>query len=107
LWLLGETLFEGYVRVWAKAADRVAAMVAARRKEPDSLEDTHPGLAERCGGRDFPLPLTLLGGFELAGLDELDRRCTANLTQRNCRYPVQVMPWSQITPEVIAADVNQ
>jgi Zn-dependent protease with chaperone function len=90
------TLFEPYRAVWRRMPELVQAGVEDQLSAPDEPGDTHPGLAERCGGRQFPLAPELRGGLALAGLDELDRRCAASLRQELCRYPVTTLTWAEI-----------
>jgi Zn-dependent protease with chaperone function len=90
------TLFEPYRAVWARTPELVRAGVDAQMSAPDKPGDTHPGLAERCGGRQFPLAPELRGDLALAGIDELDRRCTASLRQELCSYRVTTLTWAEI-----------
>jgi Zn-dependent protease with chaperone function len=90
------TLFETYRAVWTRMPELVRAGVDAEMSAPDQPGDTHPGLAQRCGGRWFPLTPELRGGVALAGLGELDRRCAASLRQEMCRYPVTTLTWAEI-----------
>jgi Zn-dependent protease with chaperone function len=96
------SLFEIYQEVWAHGA-RVSAAVRSAMSAPDQPEDTHPGLAERCGGRHFAPRAGLSADLQLAQLAELDRRCTAQLTQRHCKFVVQPQGWSEVTPDVLRA----
>jgi Peptidase family M48 len=93
------TLFEAYEAVWDRTPERVAAVVTARMQAPDQPRDTHPGLAERCGGRSFPLQPRLRGDIPLTGLEQLDRRCAASLRQQERRYPMKAMTWAEIRAE--------
>jgi hypothetical protein len=93
------TLFEAYEAAWNRTPERVAAAVTAQMRAPDEPRDTHPGLAQRCGGRSFPLPPGLRGDLPLAGLQELDRRCAASLRQQERRYPMKTMTWAGISAD--------
>jgi Zn-dependent protease with chaperone function len=93
------TLFEAYEAVWTRAAAAVGAGLDAEMSAPDQSRDTHPGLAERCGGQRFPLSPALRGDLALTGLAELDRRCAASLRQQQCRYPMQTLSWAEIRAE--------
>jgi Zn-dependent protease with chaperone function len=93
------TFFEAYEAIWTRTPDRVAAGVTASMQAEGKPDDTHPGLAERCAGRSFPLPARLRGDLPLAGLDELDRRCAASLRQNERRYPMRTMSWDEIRAE--------
>jgi Zn-dependent protease with chaperone function len=93
------TFFEAYEAVWDRTPQRVAAAVTAWMQSPEQPRDTHPGLAQRCGGRSFPLPPSLRGDLPLAGLQELDRQCAASLRQRERRYPMKTMTWTEIRAE--------
>jgi hypothetical protein len=101
------SLFELYRQIWTQRADDVAAAVKATMNAPERPEDTHPALAERCGGRHFASPPALSADLQLAQLADLDRRCTAQLTRANCKYVVRPQPWSEITAEVLTAARNQ
>ena len=90
------TLFEPYRAVWTRTPELVRAGVDAQISTPDQPEDTHPGLAERTGGRRFPLAPELRGDLALNGLEELDRRCAASLRQELCSYPVTTLTWAEI-----------
>ena len=96
------SLFEIYQEVWVNRAG-VAAAVRSRMSSPDKPEDTHPGLAERCGGRHFAPPAGLTADLQLVQLAELDRRCTAQLTRRHCKFVVQPRGWSEVTADVLQA----
>jgi Zn-dependent protease with chaperone function len=91
------TFFEAYEAVWDRTPGRVAAAVTAWMQTPDQPQDTHPGLAERCGGRSFPLRPSLRGDLPLARLEQLDRRCAASLRQQELRRPMTVMTWPEIS----------
>jgi Zn-dependent protease with chaperone function len=97
------SLFELYQQVWTQLAADVAAGVEASMSASARPEDTHPGLAERCGGRHFAPAPALSADPQLPSLAELDRRCTAQLTQRRCNYVMERQRWSEITPEVLQA----
>lgn len=93
------TLLPAYEAVWTRMPELVAAGVEARMAAPGAPADTHPGLAERCGGRVFPLPPSLRGNVPLGGLEELDRRCTASLRQKERHYAMRTMTWDEIRAE--------
>jgi hypothetical protein len=93
------TYFEAYEAVWNRAPGRVRAAVAAWMKEPEKPDDTHPGLAERCGGRSFPLAPRLRGDIPLAGLADLDRRFAVSLRWQEARYPMKTMTWDEMKAE--------
>jgi hypothetical protein len=93
------TFFEAYEAVWNRAPERVEAAVAAWMKAPEKPDDTHPGLAERCGGRSFPLAPRLRGDIPLAGLADLDRRFAVSLRWQEARYPMKTMSWAEMKAE--------
>jgi Zn-dependent protease with chaperone function len=93
------TFFEAYEAVWTRLSEDVAAGVEKRMNAPSEPRDTHPGLAERCGGKRYPLPPNLRGDLPLAGLPDLDRKCAASLRQEECRYPMTTMSWPEIRAE--------
>lgn len=90
------TLLEAYERIWTQLPAAIAANVDARMNAPELPRDTHPGLAERTKGQGFPLRPQLRGDLQLVGLAELDRRCTAKLTQLGRRYPMRALSWSEL-----------
>jgi hypothetical protein len=90
------TFFEAYEAVWDRTPERVAVSVKAQMDAAEKPRDTHLGLAERCGGRSFPLPPRLRGDVPLAGLAELDLRCASSLRQLERRYPMKTMTWAEI-----------
>ena len=57
------------------------------------------GLAERCGGRSFPLAPSLRGDITLAGLADLDRRFAVSLRWQEVRLPMKTMTWAEIKAE--------
>lgn len=89
------TLFEAYEAVWTQSSDHVRAALEALMNAPDSPGDTHPGLAERCGGHRYPLAPGLRGDLPLARLADLDRRCSATLA-REQRHLMTAMFWPEI-----------
>ena len=93
------TLLEAYETVWAQSPHAVGAAVEALMNAPDAAGDTHPGLAERCGGQRYPLAPGLRGDLRLAGLADLDRRCSAVLARQQFR-PLTAMSWPQISARV-------
>jgi Zn-dependent protease with chaperone function len=93
------TFFEAYEAVWTRLPHDVEAGIEGRMNAPSGPRDTHPGLAERCGGKRYPLPPSLRGDLPLAGLPELDRKCAASLRQEECRYPMTTMSWPEIRAE--------
>ncbi|MBO0807547.1 MAG: hypothetical protein J2P32_04495 [Actinobacteria bacterium] len=62
---------------------------------PDSPGNTHPGLAERCGGHRYPLAPGLRGDLPLARLADLDRRCLAALAREQFRL-MTALSWPEI-----------
>lgn len=88
------TLFEAYEAIWTQSPGDVSAAVEARMNAPDAPGDTHPGLAERCGGHRYPLP-GLRGDLPLARLADLDRRCSAALAREQLRL-MTAMSWPEI-----------
>ena len=93
------TLFEAYEAVWTQAPEDVIATIDARMNTGDSARDTHPGLAERCGGRHYPLALSLRGDLTLAGLADLDRRCSAALAREQLKR-MTAMSWPEINTAI-------
>jgi len=93
------TYFEAYEAIWTRAPQRVEAAVAARMQAPEMPDDTHPGLAERCGGQSFPLAPSLRGDIPLAGLAALDRRFAVSLRWQEARYPMKTLTWAEIKAE--------
>ena len=93
------TLSEAYNAIWTRMPEQVTANVFLRMHKLDSPDDTHPGLAERCGGREFPPSPSLRGDLTLAGLEELDRRCMSSLRQKERHYPMRLMTWDEIRAE--------
>jgi Zn-dependent protease with chaperone function len=93
------TFFEAYEAVWTRLPQDIEAGVEKRMSAPSGPRDTHPGLAERCGGKRYPLPPNLRGDLPLAGLPELDRKCAASLRQEECRYQMTTMSWPEIRAE--------
>lgn len=89
------TLFEAYETVWTQSPGDVTAALEAVMNAPDSPGDTHPGLAERCGGHRYQLAPGLRGDLPLARLADLDRRCSAALT-REQRHLMTAMSWPEI-----------
>jgi Zn-dependent protease with chaperone function len=61
------TFFEVYEFVWAKLREAVADGVERSMRAPDGPRDSHPGLAQRCAGKRYPLPPALRGGLTLTG----------------------------------------
>lgn len=96
------TLFEAYEAVWTQAPEDVMAAFDARMNTEDSPGDTHPGLAERCGGHRYPLAPCLRGDLTLAGLADLDRRCSAALAREQLKR-MTAMSW----PDINAATTQQ
>jgi Zn-dependent protease with chaperone function len=90
------TLFEAYEAVWKRTPEMVVAGIDERMSAAYLPQDTHPGLAERCRGQRFPLPPALRGDLPLARLEELDRRCTASLTQQHTRQLMTTLSWPEI-----------
>jgi Zn-dependent protease with chaperone function len=88
-------LFEAYEAVWTQSPEVVRAALEARMNAPDSPGDTHPGLAERCGGNRYPLAPGLRGDLPLARLADLDRRCSATLAREQLRR-MTAMSWPEI-----------
>jgi Zn-dependent protease with chaperone function len=89
------TLFEAYEAVWTQAPEDVMAAIDARMNAGDSPGDTHPGLAERCGGHRYPLAPSLRGDLTLGRLADLDRRCSAALARQQLKR-MTAMPWPEI-----------
>jgi hypothetical protein len=71
--------------VWRQSPEDVRAALEALINAPDSPGDTHPGLAERCGGNRYPLAPGLRGDLPLARLADFDRRCSATLAREQLR----------------------
>jgi Zn-dependent protease with chaperone function len=93
------TLFEAYKAVWTQAPADVMAAIDARMNTGDSPGDTHPGLAERCGGQHYPLAPRLRGDLTLAGLADLDRRCSAALAREQLKR-MTAMSWPEINAAI-------
>lgn len=91
-----ETLFDAYLATWKRMPEQITGRLISWMQAPARPEDTHPGLAERCGGRMLPLPDKLRGDVPIAGLDSLDRRLTASLRQSERHYPMTTMTWDEI-----------
>jgi hypothetical protein len=89
------TLFEAYEAVWTQSPEAVSAALEALMNAPGSPGDTHPGLAERCGGNRYPLAPRLRGDLSLDRLADLDRRCSATLAREQLRL-MTVMSWPKI-----------
>ena len=89
------TLFEAYDLVWTQSPEQVKAALDALMSATDSPGDTHPGMAERCGGRCYPLAPALRGDVRLAQLADIDRRCSARLA-REQRHLMTAMSWPEI-----------
>jgi Zn-dependent protease with chaperone function len=89
------TLFEAYEAVWTQSPEDVRLALEALINAPDSPSDTHPGLAERCGGQRYPLDPSLRGDLSLARLADLDRRCSATLARQQLRR-MTTMSWPEI-----------
>ncbi|HEY7429814.1 MAG TPA: M48 family metalloprotease [Streptosporangiaceae bacterium] len=89
------TLFEAYDAVWTQSPQAVRAAIEAHMNAPDSPGDTHPGLAGRCGGNHYRLAPGLRGDLPLAGLADLDRRCSATLAREQLHL-MTAMSWPQI-----------
>ena len=89
------TLFEAYEAVWTQSAEDLKEALEARMNAPDSPGDTHPGLAERCGGHRYPFAPGLRGDLPLARLADLDRNCSAALARKQ-RHLMTVMSWPEI-----------
>ncbi len=89
------TLLEAYEVVWTRWPGEVTAVVEILMNAPDSPGDTYPGLAERCGGQRYPLMPGLRGELPLAGLSDLDRRCSAILARQQIRL-MTALSWPQI-----------
>jgi hypothetical protein len=89
------TLFEAYETIWTQSPGDVAAALEALMNAPDSPGDTHPGLAERCGGHRYPLATRLRGDLPLARLTNLDRRCSAALAREQFRL-MTALSWPEI-----------
>ena len=90
------TLFAAYEAVWTQSPEHVRDALEALMNAPDSPDDTHPGLAERCGGHRYPLAPGLRGDLPLGRLADLDRRCSAALA-REQRHLMTAMSWSEIS----------
>jgi Zn-dependent protease with chaperone function len=89
------TLFDAYEAVWTRSPQYLKAALEARMNAPDSPGDTHPGLAERCGGHRYPLAPGLRGDLPLAHLADLDRKCSAALAREQLRR-LTTMSWPEI-----------
>ncbi len=89
------TLFTAYEAVWTQAPEDIRATLDALMNAPDSPGDTHPGLAERCGGQRHPLAPGLRGDLPLRRLADLDRRCAAALA-REQRHLMTAVSWPEI-----------
>jgi len=90
------TLFEAYEAVWTQSPETVKAALEAQMNAPDSPGDTHPGLAERCGGHRYPLAPVLRGDLTLAGFADLDRKCSVALARKQ-RHLMTAMSWREIS----------
>ena len=100
------SFFEAYETIWARAPQRIEAAVEAWMRTPEKPDDTHPGLAERCGGRSFPLAPALLGDIPLPGLAEFDRRFAVSLRWQEVRVPMKTMTWAEIKAEFARQDAG-
>jgi hypothetical protein len=89
------TLLEAYDLVWTQSPAQVGVALDALMSAPDSPGDTHPGMAERCGGHRYPLAPALRGDLPLARLADIDRRCSASLA-REQRHLMTAMSWPEI-----------
>lgn len=89
------TLFEAYEAVWTQSSDHVTSAIDVMLNAPESPADTHPGLAERCGGHRYPLAPGLRGDLPLARFADLDRRCSAALARQQFRL-MKAMSWPDI-----------